>query len=235
MKNNLIKTINFLVVMITGAIVLFGFIFLLLNWPAFLARSKRITDVSKEVEAKELEEANFQIDLPDSDSVRTDKIYPDIFVSAGDLALEEEYINQINEGELMIPSLGIRAPIRYLDTLDEAAMKAKLKEGVVHYPLTAMPGQSGNVFIFGHSSYYWWDWSEYNSIFANLEKISGGEVILIKFSGKLFVYRVTNTKIVESNDLTVLSQGKGQNLTLMTCTPLGTDLQRFIVESELVN
>src|SRR5438552_3712454 len=57
---------------------------------------------------------------------------------------------------LLIPSLGIKAPVGYPEKTDENEFQNFLQNGVVHYPGTALPGQPGNVYIFGHSSDYIW-------------------------------------------------------------------------------
>src|SRR5438093_1507422 len=75
---------------------------------------------------------------------------------------------------LEISSLGIKAPVVYVDQANETAFQAALKDGVVHYPGTALPGQPGNVYIFGHSSDYFWSNGHYKTIFASLPQIKKG-------------------------------------------------------------
>lgn len=137
---------------------------------------------------------------------------------------------------LEIPSLGISAPIVYVDKKDEAVYQAALKRGVVHFPGTALPGELGNAYIFGHSSDYAWNRSPYRAIFALLTEIkTGDEIRASDARGRIFVYRVTGTKVVSPKDLGVLDQqGNSKKiLTLQTSYPLGTALRRFIVTAEL--
>jgi LPXTG-site transpeptidase (sortase) family protein len=138
---------------------------------------------------------------------------------------------------LRIPSLGIQAPIIYVDTVSEDAFQNALRNGVVHYPKTALPGEAGNVYIFGHSSDYRWSKGSYKTVFALLPKIANGAIINVtNASGTVFTYRVTGTKIVGPKDLHVLDQqGNTKHLlTLQTSYPLGTALKRFIATAELV-
>jgi LPXTG-site transpeptidase (sortase) family protein len=138
---------------------------------------------------------------------------------------------------LRIPSLGIQAPIIYVDTVSEDAFQNALRNGVVHYPKTALPGEAGNVYIFGHSSDYRWSKGSYKTVFALLPKIANGAIINVtNASGTVFTYRVTGTRIVGPKDLHVLDQqGNTKHLlTLQTSYPLGTALKRFIVTAELV-
>lgn len=136
---------------------------------------------------------------------------------------------------LSIASLGIEAPVVYIENKDEKTYQAALKKGVVHFPGTAMPGEPGNVYIFGHSSDYAWADSPYRAVFALLTEIKVGDGISLSDSqGRMFRYRVIGTKVVSPKDLSVLDQGgyKKRLLTLQTSYPLGTALRRFIVTAE---
>ncbi|HRY60512.1 MAG TPA: class D sortase [Patescibacteria group bacterium] len=133
---------------------------------------------------------------------------------------------------LIIPKIGVSAPILFADSKQPADIDKLLSQGVVHYPDTAMPGEKGNVFITGHSSYYWWSKSAYSNVFSILNKLVVGDTVYVNYNYKRYTYIVNNIKIVAPNDLSVLSQGNGNILTLMTCTPVGTNYKRLIVESQ---
>jgi sortase A len=138
---------------------------------------------------------------------------------------------------LTIPSLGIQAPIQYAIKKDEASIQNALLNGVVHYPGTANPGQPGNVYIVGHSSDYRWSAGKYKTVLALLPKIKeGDEMQVTDKAGKIYRYRVIETKIVNPTDLSVLSQGDGSKklLTVQTSYPIGTALRRFLAIGELV-
>ncbi len=137
-----------------------------------------------------------------------------------------------NPNVLQIPTLGISAPINYLDQPDESLFQQSLQTGVVHYPGSANLGQEGNVYIFGHSSDYPFTKGEYKTVFAKLPDIKlGSSIFLTDKDGKKYEYLVASTKVVASNDVSVLSQDtKGQRmLTLQTSYPVGTALKRFVV------
>jgi sortase A len=57
----------------------------------------------------------------------------------------------------------------------------------------------------------------------------------VDFKGKRYIYRVTTTKVVTPNDVSVLGQTKTPTLTLITCTPVGTSKNRFIVQARQVS
>lgn len=137
---------------------------------------------------------------------------------------------------LVIRRLGIAAPIKYVDKKSEKAFQEALKEGVVHYPGTALPGAPGNVYIFGHSSDYVWVKGHYKAVFALLPKIEEGDkIIATDAEGRPFTYVVIRSFAVSPNDLSVLNQFeyKEKLLTLQTSYPVGTALKRWIVLARL--
>lgn len=137
---------------------------------------------------------------------------------------------------LAIPSLGITAPIQYATQRDEVTFQKLLKAGVVHYPGTAMPGEVGNVFIFGHSSDYAWSGGDYKTVLALLPKLKTGEEIkVVDTDGYIYTYIAKNRAVVLPTDVQWLSQetnGK-RLLTIQTSYPIGTALKRYLVIAEL--
>ena len=105
----------------------------------------------------------------------------------------------------------------------------------MRYPGTAEPGDKGNVFIFGHSSNYPWVKSDYNSIFALLDELQNGDEIIIYYFQKKYVYKVTDRAIVKPGDVKTLESRNPdkKELSLMTCWPIGTTLERIILFAEL--
>lgn len=137
---------------------------------------------------------------------------------------------------LVIPSLGIDAPLVYGTAKSEVAFQLALRDGVVHYPGTARPGEPGNAYYFGHSSDYAWAKGDYKTVFATLTSIEvGARVIVSDADGKAHDYVVTGSRVISPKDMSVLDQGDGTEarLTLQTSYPLGTALKRFIVEAKL--
>jgi len=136
---------------------------------------------------------------------------------------------------IIIPKIGVQAPIIWLSSNEESVILDALKSGVVHYAGTAKPGEIGNVFITGHSSYYWWSGGAYNHIFALLDKLVIGDQIIINFENVRYMYIVNDIDIVSPRDLSVLEPTPIPTLTLMTCTPLGTSFKRLIVKAKQIN
>jgi sortase A len=131
------------------------------------------------------------------------------------------------DNRLIIPKLNINVPITW--NVPESNDLAALENGVAQYQGTALPGQTGNVFIYGHSSYYWWDKGSYKEIFAVLSQLKPGDKIYVTYQGKPYTYTVIDQREVKPSQVEVLEQPNDHILSLMTCTPIGTTLNRLIV------
>jgi sortase A len=106
------------------------------------------------------------------------------------------------------------------------------------YPGTALPGEKGNVFIMGHSSYYplaGEPTSYYLSIFKDLNKLEPGDQIVVEVQGQKYTYRVIGLKVIPPTDTSVLNppDDVGRYISLMTCVPPGTFMKRLIVLGQL--
>ena len=136
---------------------------------------------------------------------------------------------------LQIKSLGLTAPVVYAQSENEEEFQEALGSGVVHYPKTALPGEIGNVYIFGHSSDYFWSKGSYQTVFAPLPQAEiGDEIKLSNSEGKVFTYVIVEKFITSPNDLSVLAQPTDRKiLTLQTSWPLGTALKRYIIRAEI--
>lgn len=145
---------------------------------------------------------------------------------------------------LIIPKLKINVPIvdsdeAHLVNQDWGALEKQiqddLRHGIVHYPATAMPGEIGNVFLTGHSSYYPWDSGNYKDVFATLDQLVQGDEAVVYQNGIKYVYRVYDIEVVEPRDTWVLNQPDDMSMmTLMTCTPVGTNKNRLIIQLQQI-
>lgn len=141
----------------------------------------------------------------------------------------------ISDNTIKIDRIGIAAPITW-DVVNSANVTAKaLENGTIHLAGTAHPGEIGNVFITGHSSNYLWAPGKYKTVFAILNNIVVGDRIYLKYQNKQFSYKVTGTRVVKPTDLSVLAQGKDSILSVVTCTPVGTSINRLVVTAQQVS
>lgn len=135
---------------------------------------------------------------------------------------------------LTIPKLNIKSAVVETDsdTLDP-------KEMLGHYKGTSIPGEVGNSFIYGHSSLpFFYDPSDYKTIFTKLPELNVGDDILVDIGGKSLVYKVRVTKEMLPNEVNPFGAYypnlyNKSTITLMTCTPPGTKKFRYIVLAEL--
>ena len=149
------------------------------------------------------------------------------------------------ENRIIIPRLGLNIPLvtpSYSSLLKEdwegveRDIQDALQHGVVHYPGTARPGQAGNFFVTGHSSYYPWAPGDYKTIFARLHEVTVGDEYWVYYGGDKHRYVVMGRKEVKPSDVTVLDQPTNRRTaTLMTCTPVGTTLRRLILTAQEVD
>lgn len=158
------------------------------------------------------------------------------FIQGGQIATASVGTGIQQPNMLYVDSLNISVPVVNAKKVGEKYFQAALIDGVAHYPGTALPGQLGNDYIFGHSSDYAWSKGHYKKIFSTLPKIQKGASIRITNSqGTEFVYTVFDSRKVSAKDLSVLSQKgfKKRLLTLQTSYPVGTALARWVVVAEL--
>ena len=111
----------------------------------------------------------------------------------------------------------------------EAEMQDALQGGVVHYPGTSLPGQGGNTAITGHSSYFPWDSGRFKDVFALLHQVVEGDKIVVYQDQEKYIYEVSSIEVVLPQDIDILKQTPEEKLTLITCTPVGTNYKRLIV------
>lgn len=145
------------------------------------------------------------------------------------------------DNRLVIPKLNINVPFEQTEAAREFFKKEDwvglekqvqidLENGLVHYPFTANPGEVGNFFLTGHSSYYPGTPGRYKDVFANLGQMVIGDKMVVFFNGKKIVYTVSDVQVVKPTDTWVLDQPAGDFIArLMTCTPVGTARDRLIV------
>lgn len=141
--------------------------------------------------------------------------------------------NPSAEARLVIPKIGVEAPISWNTT--DSNLNETLLSGIAHSAGTALPGQVGNIFLVGHSSYYSWVKSDYKNVFTLLDQLNPGDKIYLQSASTVFTYQVNDSIVVSSQETWVMDQGPGYNLSLMTCVPVGTNLNRLIVRTTQVN
>lgn len=131
----------------------------------------------------------------------------------------------------------IEAPTIGLDkTVVEGVGRPQLRNGPGLYPISPLPGHSGNVAIAGHRT-------THGSPFADLDQLLPGDSITLETLDGLFTYRVeaqydsdgeaVGHRIVSPEAVEVISDRGDNRLTLTSCHPRYSDRQRLVVTAVL--
>ena len=111
----------------------------------------------------------------------------------------------------------------------------ELEDWVVRYPGSTKPWYEWNTFIFGHSSNYPWIKWDYNDVFSNLSNLVYWDEVIVYYWQKKYTYIIKEKKVISPWDVSVLKRNENKDeLTLMTCWPIWTTLNRLIVVWELI-
>jgi sortase A len=167
------------------------------------------------------------------------------YVSPGSIDPQNIVIDpaaEISVGEdprLVIPKINVDVPVLYDVGNDYNSQMDAMEKGVAHFAIPGAkshPGEIGNTVISGHSSNDLFDPGEYKFIFAQLEKMAIGDTVYANYEGKRFTYVVTKKEVVKPTQVSKLVYPTNKPvLTLITCTPLGTSLNRLLVTAEQVS
>ncbi|MDA1060721.1 MAG: class E sortase [bacterium] len=181
--------------------------------------------------------------------VKTTVYNKEILKSSSDPNIQKRQIPELdmeispNDNRIIIPRINQNIPIANVSSESlikrdwealEKEMQEALREGVVHYPGTSLPGQTGNVVITGHSSYFPWDPGRFKDVFALLHDVVVGDRLVVYFEQDKYLYEIVGKEVVLPKDIDVLKQTPNEQLTLITCTPVGTNLKRLIATAKLI-
>lgn len=145
-----------------------------------------------------------------------------------------------SDNRIYLPRINKNVPLVHVPSHQnfsklEEMIQDGLRNGVVVHPVSRDPGLTGNFFATGHSSYYSWDKGRFKDVFALLHEVEEGDRVYVYWSGKQFVYEMKAKKVVPPTQVDVLDHPEDKSiLTLMTCTPVGTNKNRLILTGELI-
>lgn len=138
---------------------------------------------------------------------------------------------------IVIEDIGVNAPIvKDVPVTNEAAYNESLKSGVAHASVSAYPSsEPGNVYLFAHSSINFWELGRYASVFNLLRKLDLNDTIHVFYEDQEYVYEVVNKEVLEGWNTYPLTRPVIEpTLTLQTCHPPGTTIDRLVVTSKLI-
>lgn len=143
------------------------------------------------------------------------------------------------EPKVIIPKINVNVPVDYTATPDQASQLKAMENGTAYFGIpgaNSKPGQVGNTVIAGHSSNDFIDSGQYKFVFAPLDRLKPGDIIYLNYEGIRYTYSVTKLTVVKPTDVQALVYPTTKpELTLITCTPLGTALNRLLVTAEQVS
>ncbi len=141
--------------------------------------------------------------------------------------------------KLIIPKINVDVPVDYSTTPDYNAQMKAMENGVAWFGIpgaNSRPGQVGNTVLSGHSSNDIIDSGSYKFIFARLDQLMPGDTVYVNYESKRYTYTVTKKEVVKPTEVSRLVYATDKPvLTLITCTPLGTSLNRLLVTAEQVS
>lgn len=126
---------------------------------------------------------------------------------------------------IVIPKMGVD------NVILEGATADTLWKGIWRMPVSSTPDQGGNTVITAHRYLYK---PPNTKTFYNIDKLVAGDIITIFWEGEKYEYRVSETKIVEPSEVSILNNTSNAQLTIFSCTPLFTSKQRLVVIADLI-
>ncbi len=144
------------------------------------------------------------------------------------------------EPKISIPKINVDAPVVYgANPADNNDVENKLRDGVVHYPITSassVPGQNGATVILGHSSNDVFDNGKYKFVFVQLNKLEIGDTFYVNYQGTRYTYSVTKKEIIDPTEISkVTADPNKPSIILITCDPPGTALKRLLVFADQIS
>ena len=144
-----------------------------------------------------------------------------------------------SDPRLIIPKINVDVPVIYDTKPDQASQLKAMESGVAWFGIpgaSSHPGQVGNTVLSGHSSNDLFDGGDYKFIFAQLDRMQPGDTFYINYKGTRYTYNIVKKEVVAPTDVQKLVYPTTKPVvTLITCTPIGTSLNRLLVTAEQVS
>ncbi len=145
-----------------------------------------------------------------------------------------EYYEKENSVE--IPKIEISAPLVFSQSAEQTDMQQALNTGVVLFPDSVVPGESGQTIILGHSAPVGWPKIKYDWVFSRLNELVEDDGIIVYFNNRKYTYIVSRKVFLEKGE-EISEEGLTNDenmLVLVSCWPPGKDLRRIAVEANKV-
>jgi len=125
-------------------------------------------------------------------------------------------------GSMRIPSIGLDETVR-----SGVAIEV-IDKGVAHWAGTPMPGESGNLVLAAHRT-------TFTRPFYDLDLLDRGDMVYMRRdAGYDVMYKVSETFIVEPQDIWITYNTDTPMMTMFACHPKGSTRYRIVVTADLV-
>ena len=156
-------------------------------------------------------------ETPTDSSITTDKTQPTAAIS------------------FTYDAVGISAPVEWNVPYSAKNIAVALQSGLAHVKGSAVPGESGTSIITGHSSNVAWARGAYKTVFAPLLKSKLGDQFSVTRDDTTYRYEVTEIYEVDPARVDLLNGSDTVAMRLITCTPLGSDKRRLIIDAKQID
>lgn len=214
--------------------VLFLALFLIgIGAAAYPAFGNWYTEQKRSVVLTEYEKALAKIENADlTDAFKQAEIYNDaLFTGETDEEERPDYGELLCTtedgimGYVEIPAIQIRLPIYHGCTENE------LSKGAGHLPSSSLPvgGKSTHAVLAAHSG------RADSKMFTDLDQVKEGDLIYLYVLHKILTYEVDQITVTTPDDTDAIQIIDGEDLlTLLTCTPYGTNTHRLLVRGHRI-
>lgn len=194
------------------------------NWYAEQKRSVVLTEYEKAL--AKIEDADL------TDAFKQAEIYNDaLFTGKTDEKERPDYGELLCTtedgimGYVEIPAIQIRLPIYHGCTENE------LSKGAGHLPSSSLPvgGKSTHAVLAAHSG------RADSKMFTDLDQVKEGDLVYLYVLNKTLTYEVDKITVTTPDDTDAIQIIDGEDLlTLLTCTPYGTNTHRLLVRGHRI-
>lgn len=194
------------------------------NWYAEQKRSVVLTEYEKAL--AKIENADL------TDAFKQAEIYNDaLFTGETDEEERPDYGELLCTtedgimGYVEIPAIQIRLPIYHGCTENE------LSKGAGHLPSSSLPvgGRSTHAVLAAHSG------RADSKMFTDLDQVKEGDLVYLYVLNKTLTYEVDKITVTTPGDTDAIQIIDGEDLlTLLTCTPYGTNTHRLLVRGHRI-
>lgn len=125
---------------------------------------------------------------------------------------------------LVIPSLDQDVLVQ--NNVDTESLRSG--PGLYEYSQLPAPDTNANVSIAGHRDIE-------GAEFYYIDRLTGGDLMYLVYQEKVYIYQYESTQIIQSDDWNPIACKDYPCLTLTSCDPIGTFINRIVVTGRLVD